>query len=465
MSLLKPIIMLLIISISLSVLLKKRIEDTIPLTTTGIIVYLYFFYILNILNIGFYLLITISISLFALTLYKLLKDKASIKEKLLNILTPGFFIFLIAIAIIIPITLTSYVGLWDELRLWGAYPKILFFDGSIQLGDSVLLGESMMSYLPGMPLFQYFFLKCANSFYEPILFFSYAVFGLSIMLPVTKNIKRKNFVMIILISLLFVVLPLAFANNPGFDNLSYYKTLYIDPMLGMMFAYIMILSINNVYESKFKILSFCLALASILLFKNTAILFAIIAIISSILCELFVYKNFGWKKLIRILFPIIFVIGIYLSWKLMLNIYDVYNQHTSVMSIDGILNLLIKPTEEQRLIVANTMNAFNKTSLFILNILGTSSILNFFTLFSVFIVMLIVISCCLKDKHKKSFIIGSILIALGSILIAFGLVLLFVFSLKGVYSYGRYINTVMTALLFFIVFMLLQVNFSLEKNM
>ena len=50
----------------------------------------------------------------------------------------------------------NLVGLWDELRLWGAYTKALHTSNSLQLGSDAFIYPIMQSYPPAMPLLGYF---------------------------------------------------------------------------------------------------------------------------------------------------------------------------------------------------------------------------------------------------------------------------------------------------------------------
>ena len=156
---------------------NKKYEETLPITTGAIIIYLYITYIFNFLHIGYYILIGFISIIYIFCIYKFIKEKEK-KKIIKNIFTPGFFIFIICFIIIIFIVSGNKVLLWDELRLWGAYPKILFYDGSLQLGDKVKLLNTMQSYEPGMPLFQYFFTKSTNHFIESDLFLAYALLGI-----------------------------------------------------------------------------------------------------------------------------------------------------------------------------------------------------------------------------------------------------------------------------------------------
>ena len=106
-------------------LFKKRYEETLPLTIMLIPIILYIFYIFNILTIGFFIIIVAIIGMYGCFIYKFLKKSKEERQEILkNIFTPGLLVFVIVFLAIYFITSKNEVLLCDELRLWGAYPKI-----------------------------------------------------------------------------------------------------------------------------------------------------------------------------------------------------------------------------------------------------------------------------------------------------------------------------------------------------
>lgn len=457
MNIIFPILILLSGSFFASIWYKKSSLNLLPLSIFSITVILYIFYMFNLLTVGFYLILIISFSLWILGIYKLFKEKTL--KPLEYFFTPGLFIFLIAILIIYIITKDNNVLLWDELRLWGAYPKALFYSGELQLGNNAILGESIQHYLPGMPLFQYFFTKSCGIFRESYLFLSYAIVGLSLFMPFLNKLSWKKWYIGLIILLIVLIFPLTFGNSPTItDFLSYYSTLFIDPILGIMFGYLMYLSINDVFKTKFSLINFCVTLMFMLLLKNTSLLFGIVSILSVITCEIFIYKNIKGKKLIfTILISIFCTLFISGSFKILLDIYNVTIYHVGNINIHSIIGFIFNMSNNQIIIFKKFADNFVKTPI----LLSNFSFINRFCTPLFFSILYAVILYFLSKKSKKKQI-GSIYITLGSILFIIGLIFLYVFDLNHVLSFARYINTLNYALLFFIILNLFELYKSIK---
>lgn len=441
-----PILILLSVTFFTSIYYNRRSLDLLPLTIFAITFILYVFYIINLLRVGFYLIIISAIMLWGLGIYKIVKEK---NIKLLkNFFSPGLFILILAILIIYFVTIDNNVLLWDELILWGAYPKILFYEEKLQLGNSALLWEAMQHYPPGMPLFQYFFMKCCNSFNPAFLYFCYSIVGLSLFTPFLNKVKSKKIYIGILVLMLLIMFPLAFGNSPDIsDYLGYYDTLFIDCLLGMMFGYIMYLSIHNVFKTKIGLINFTMTLTFLLLLKNTALLFGIIGLISTITCEIFIYKNYKGKKLLMYcLIPfsaLIFTTG---SFNLLLKFYNVEVYHVSSMNISSILTFIFRPNKSQLNIVNDFINYFINGNLIESNNTNITPYCTALSFGILYTIILIIFSK--KEKNNK---IGSIYLGIGSILFIIGLIFLYVLDLNSIQSFVRYINTLNYAILLYII--------------
>jgi len=233
---------------------NKKYEEIVPITALGIILVLFIFYLFNILKIGLYIIYIITLIIYIIFFINIIKKDKEERDKLLKYLfTPGFIIYISLFIIIFIITNNKEILLWDELRLWGAYPKILYYSSEIQLGSNVQLMDIMQSYTPGMPLFQYFFLKSIGIFKESHLILSYSILAISLLIPITKKITWKKWYLIPIIIIILILLPTIFYNS-SHDGLEYYKTLFIEPIISITFAYSIFLTTKNILSDKYKYL-------------------------------------------------------------------------------------------------------------------------------------------------------------------------------------------------------------------
>ena len=431
----------------------KKFEESLPITIGFIIVFLYIFYIFDFLLVGYYLLVGIMLALYAIFIYKFIKldDKKNIIN---NIFTPGFLVFFIVLLGIFFIVRNRTVLLWDELRLWGAYPKILFYNNHIQLGENAQLWGKMQCYEPGMPLFQYFFSKSTFRFLERDLFISYSILGLSTLIPLCKNIDWKRWYLIPVTSILLIGIPYAINNN-GFDSLVYYYTLFIEPILGFYFAYTIFLSFKN-DTSKFFYLTFALGVFTLVLLKDTGIMFALASAISFTINQKHLLKDSmkNKKRIIYFICLFICILSIFASWKLIQKVYSTENMYTDVISKEKVISFINDISDAQEktinIFVDSTKNkAIYKSNIeFLTPYINTITVSTFFILF--FIALIYLNKKNDRFRYKTSFI--SFLIA--SAMFIIGYLILCIFVLKSVLSYSRYLSTVFSAC-YILTFMIL----------
>ena len=80
-----------------AVKLNRTFEETLPISTMGIILFLFLTGMVNILGIGWILVCIIAVGLYGYSIYWLIKkySRDSLKESCFNLFTPGFIVFAI----------------------------------------------------------------------------------------------------------------------------------------------------------------------------------------------------------------------------------------------------------------------------------------------------------------------------------------------------------------------------------
>jgi hypothetical protein len=154
-----PLLIFTLNALSVSYWLHKPFYSALAFTIFSTILILYIGYILNLLPFGRLLIITACSMFSIITIFQMLikrKIKSFLKE---HVITPPMFIYVSLAILFIFLSRGKQVGLWDSLRLWGAYPKALYAYGTLQLGADSILFTIMQSYPPGMPLLGYFFTR------------------------------------------------------------------------------------------------------------------------------------------------------------------------------------------------------------------------------------------------------------------------------------------------------------------
>ncbi|MFC7725882.1 hypothetical protein ACFQW6_12255 [Nocardioides sp. GCM10028917] len=216
-------------------LLRIQFVNAMPITALGVMFALYLTYICGVLHAGWWLIVLVCL---AGGIYGLLDLRKADSRSTELVPSAQVASSLVSLVVVVFFTYGRTVLQWDELRLWGAYPKLLYVDGGLQVGpDSLLMGE-MQTYTPGMPLFGYFFEAFGPTFVDERLFLAYGVFAAALLMPLAARVTWSRPVWIVPAGVAVALLPLAYANylaDPGGD---FYGSLFVDPIVGIGLGYL-----------------------------------------------------------------------------------------------------------------------------------------------------------------------------------------------------------------------------------
>ena len=153
----------------------------------------------------------------------------------------------------------------------GAYPKLLFFDGSLQVGpDSLLMGE-MQTYTPGLPLFGYFVAAFASDFTDRSLFLADGLFAMALLAPIGARTTWRRPAGVVLLGVGMALLPLMFANNAVDAGIDFYASLFSDPVIGIVLGYVLWLTTVRRVDSLVWCVQLGTALAALYLVKTSGL--------------------------------------------------------------------------------------------------------------------------------------------------------------------------------------------------
>ncbi len=428
---------------------KRKAEEAVPFTITSIIGILYLFYISNALLIGYYITLGMIAAIYiyaaCLAVHRGLvkKEVGVLRRYAKQLLTPGMAIFTFLFLALDLLTRNNLVTNWDELRLWAAYPKALYFTNQLQLGPDALIYDIMQSYPPGMALFQYFMQKLNGGFVEAKLFWSYGIFAISTLLPALKNFRWKNWWWIILLAVSVPIVPMLFSNS-GFDALYMYRTLYVDPLLGLLFSYCLFLAFQEGFSDLYATIRLALGLGALMLMKDAGATLAVMALAMSAFIEKnhnrSLFQNKGSSRLrIRYLIAATCAIGFYLLWRITITRYGVVSIYAfdfRNFSFDpqytlAFLNELVSRSVLHTLLLKYSIGVFG------LSVLFTELICGVFALLAYLIYP--------KERRKD---VKRILVALliSNLLYFIGIYMTYLFSYqKAMPSFERYAATILQA--------------------
>lgn len=342
-----PLLIITFSALSLCQLFNKKFYQTLPVVTISTIVILYIGYIFDYLFVGRIGVLISAAVLVILAVISIIKNKNFNKLLKENLLTPTMLIYVVLIVIFLFFAKDKLVGMWDELRLWAAYPKVLHTLGTNQIGENSMIFRSMQPYPPAMPLFCYFFTSFSTTFNESVLFFAYSIFGLVFLLPLTKYLDWSKWYYIVLAAFVIIFLPhIIYRYNE--DSACYYQTLYIDCSLGIYFGYTFSRVREKIYDSKFKIYEFVLLLFCFGLLKDSGMFFAVMCLIASFANGYLTKGENKHKKFfVGAGISILAVWFSYFSWNQVIKIYEtstgagMFSRLSEFSAINNLIQLVL----------------------------------------------------------------------------------------------------------------------------
>ena len=267
----------------LTIVLKKRIEEIIPISIVEIILIIYLFGIFDKLQLGVKIVqIATIIQLIAILIIILLKkDKEEVKKIVNRIITLGLFVYVILFISSIFINKGRILENYDEFNHWAVIIKNMFLYNTYGTNPESVVAFN--EYPPFTAVFQYLFLSIHKIYREDIIIVAQNILYLSIIIPITKCIEwNKSLKKLIIIVPIIVFVPMIFYEN-------FYLDILVDGILGIMFAYV-IYSAFEKEESRFKYLKIFVGEIMLCLTKTSGIGLAVLSVFI-ILMKLIIEKN------------------------------------------------------------------------------------------------------------------------------------------------------------------------------
>ena len=276
----------------LSVRFGKRFEETVALSAGSVILILFLFGILGVLEAGVFFVLGLTLLLIGLSVVRLVRKPAAASVR--AFFTPSFLAFVLLFGLLFVLHFQRMIHEWDEFTHWGDVVKAMTHINDFSTNPEA--HSMFQSYVPGMALFQYLFQKIAIlltgcGFFDWGLYFCFHLLSCIFLLPFFNFRGWKHFlpgfVMIICIALL-----------PCFLQKEYLTSIYIDSFVGLLagtgFAILFIRKKTPV------VLAHVLMVCSMLvLAKDVGMLFAVILGCTFLIQEL--RCGTEWKKVIVLL--------------------------------------------------------------------------------------------------------------------------------------------------------------------
>lgn len=229
-----------IFSITLSIIFNKKIEVTIPVSVTAIVLVVYIFGIFDKLLWGIYaveILTILQIIYIGISIYFANKKK-EIKQLFNNIITPGLLIYVVLVSVVAILNKGKIFEDYDEFNHWAVIIKNMFQNNQYGINADSVINYS--EYPPFTAIFQYLVLKLKGTYSEDVIITAQSILYFSIIIPITQNVTWKK------IQIKDIAMILGMICIPMILKPTFYTDILVDAIIGVMFAY----TIYNIYRKE-----------------------------------------------------------------------------------------------------------------------------------------------------------------------------------------------------------------------
>ena len=309
----------------LTLLSRRRFEETMLPGLCSAVFVLYLFSFADLLQAGFWLLVFLAALFWILLLISFLKKSEESKSFKENYLTPGALIFLIAVLWFFLLYRKQGFANCDEFMHWG--PMVI---ESIKHNGFYLTGDILKvhnDYPPFLTLLKVLFCGFNGFVYrENILYIAQSVFYISCFLPLLRKMKisgKEDLLksLTVLFSIMLAGLWIT-KTETAQEWALLYNSVYADwPLAALAGA-----SLYYVHGEKcelFTIVSLTLILSAILLSKQIGICFYMLIVFYAVVRTIFDKDR---KSLLRLLPAAVLPLLVFLSWTLLLKIRQIGGQ-------------------------------------------------------------------------------------------------------------------------------------------
>lgn len=297
-------------SLFMMVTTGRKWEETaaVSIFSEGII--LYFFGLTEHLRWGLISIYVLGLCALFAAIYLYNKKKLTVR----NLLSPGFWIYMVLFFVILITSNSDWLGMRDDMRHWGIAVRDMFYYNSFakHINTTVILPR----YLPFTTLIEYVFEYANGMFHEGILLVAYQTMLLSASIIFCRLLQHKGKRKLILpVLVAMICIPVLF-----FQNIS--STIMVDSLMAVIMAYVLICYYSE-EMSWFNRIRIGSALCALALIKEIGLVLAgVTALImfGDVFFEGVRKKKLNFKELLYPIVCVCLVLGFYFSWQVYLSI-------------------------------------------------------------------------------------------------------------------------------------------------
>lgn len=268
------LIIILTISISITNIIKQKIELTIPITVIGITIIVYITGLFDNLNIG--VKIVEILALLAIIFNIVYIGKSKNKKEIKNlILTPGMFVYIALFWVFIIVNKGRVLEDYDEFNHWALIIKNMYmYNGYGTVDNSIV---TFNEYPPFTAVFQYIWLNIKGQYLEDAIIIAQNIMYVSVIIPICKNADfDKKFKNLLLIVPVILISPLVFYKD-------FFVNILEDGLLGILFGIGLFIIYKNKNNKIYKNINLSLIMTALALTKTTGILLAVLIFIFNLI--------------------------------------------------------------------------------------------------------------------------------------------------------------------------------------
>lgn len=438
-------------SIFASAFYNRKYEEILPLTCSAIVAILFMFGMFKSLYIGTIVIIICSCLLYILSIINVIKNK-TIKLFIKNTFTLGFVAYVLLSAFMLFTISGKLFNAWDEFSHWGDIVKVMCEIDDF--GTNPVATSEFKSYPPGMALFQYFLEKInlfitGKQFVEWLCNYSYSMVMFSFLMPIFSLFKNNRIIPTFLLLISFISIPFVF-----YDYLVF-KEVLIDPYLSFLLCSGMLNLFWNKDNNILNRLNIYCVLFSLVLAKDTGLIFAIFIGVAFIIEQCTYSKT--WKNNNRLIYIItICALSIALPkilWNINIMINDVPIMFNGKIDFRDLFNVVTGRVYSYRTdTIINYFKAFVEEKLLLENFnINTNYIITFMVSY----VCIFLIYLFNKDENNLNKKLTTITFIMLSIIFVVGMCVIYMYKFSEFEavrhaSFNRYHRIVLLAIWLYI---------------
>lgn len=296
-------------SITISALIKRKIEVAIPITVIAMTLIIYVCGLFDNLNVGVVIIKIISL---VSTIYNIKTFIKSIKSKQIDkfldiLITPGLLVYWILFLLFIIINYNRMFEDYDEFNHWALIVKNMYMFNNFGTVENSIVAFN--EYPPFTASFQYILLNIRGEYLEHLVIISQNILYLSIIIPICEKIEfKKN------IKKLFLIIPgILFIPLILYED--FFINILVDGFLGILFAIALFTIYKNDADKMYRNIMLTLIITALALTKTTGLVLAILTI-------LFILIKEKQKRIKTIILISIIPVILTSAWYIKINISD-----------------------------------------------------------------------------------------------------------------------------------------------